>query len=335
MKKIMTVILVMFAAFTSLFSYEDPIFSVNNIPAGYNYTVKDFYVYNYSDTRFQAYARLYYSGNSYRQYISVTTSLFKGGTMVGSKEAFADFETYGSYGMLPNSETLLDFYIDKVDFDSVYFNVSYLSSDGSEPYFNKGALTLLSSLIAPYSGSKKKVSGILKNVSGVPLKFPCVFICVYRGANIILFKQNYANAPDYTLDPLQTANFETTMDLPESYDSLKIVPNYSPSLTGPVIISEISENSPKYNPHEFSLSQNYPNPFNASTTLRFSTDRPQRIKIEIYDLMGKSVMSVFNGIVSNGEHSIIIDAAALSSGSYFYVLTGESRRLTKKMTILK
>ncbi len=333
MKKIIAV-LFMFAVSTSLFSYEEPIFSVNNVPAGYNYTVKDFYVYKYSEDYLQAYARLYYSGPNWREFVKMTVSLFKSGALVSSDYTYIDYETYGDSGMWPGTESFIDYFINKVDFDSVLFSVSY-SSRNNEPKFNRNAIAVISSAIEPFYGSTSKISGLVQNLSGVSLQYPKVFICVYIADHMVEYKYTYADAPDDSLEPFQIASFDTYMDLPAKYDSIKYLPNYNVSLTGNIIISGVNGIAENLTVEEFSLSQNYPNPFNASTTLRFSIDRPQKIKIEIYDLMGKSVMSVFNGIVSNGEHSIIIDAAALSSGSYFCVLSGESKRILRKMTVIK
>lgn len=332
MKKIIAALFVLTAS-TSLFSYE-PIFYVNDTPAGYNYTVKDFYVYDYSENYFEAFARLHYSGPSWRESVKMTVSFFKDGVMTGSESSYIDYMTYGYDGMWPGSDTYMDYFFNKVDFDSVYFTVSYSTRDG-KPKFNKNAMSIISTSIELNPGSISKVSGIAQNMSGVILKSPTVFICVYRADRMIMHKYTYLDAPDYQLEPLQSASFDTYMELPAQYDSIKYLPNYNVSTTGNIIISGIKGITENLTVEGFSLSQNYPNPFNASTTLQFSVDRPQRIKMEIYDLMGKFELSAFDGILSNGHHSITINAEGLSSGSYFYVLTGENQRLTKKMTVLK
>jgi len=328
------VVLFLFASFTPLFSYEEPVFSINNAPAGYNYIVKDFYVYKYSDDYLQAYARLHYVGPNWREFVKMNISFFKDGALVSSEQSYVDYETYGDSGMCPGTESFLNYFIKKIDFDSVLFSVSY-SSRNNEPKFNGNAIAVISTSIEPFYESTSKISGLVQNLSGVSLKFPKVFICVYIADHMVKYEYTYADAPDDSLEPSQIASFDTYMDLPAKYDSIKYLPNYNVSSTGDIIISGVGGMAEKRTVGEFSLSQNYPNPFNASTALRFSIDRPQRIKIEIYDLMGKSVMSVFNGIISKGEHSIMIEAAALSSGSYFCVLSGESKQILRKMTIIK
>lgn len=329
------IFLVVFLSSAVVFSYEEPIFSIHNVPAGYNYTVKDFSVYQYSENRLEGYARLYYGGLLWREFVKLSFSLFKNGSMVASDFSYLTYETYGDYGMWPGSESFIYYYFDKVDFDSVLFITSYTSRSG-EPKFNKNAIAVISTAIKPPTyGTKSTISGIVQNLSGVPLKFPKVIICFYRNDKMLLFDYTYAQAPDYSLDPLEMATFEFYINIPAQYDSIKFLPNYDITLTGDIIISDIAKIGSESLIEEFSLSQNYPNPFNASTTLQFFIDHPQRIKIEIYDLMGKIALNVFDGILSEGYHSVTINAGELASGSYFYVLTGEKQRLTKKMTILK
>jgi hypothetical protein len=40
-------------------------------------------------------------------------------------------------------------------------------------------------------------------------------------------------------------------------------------------------------PDEFSLMPNYPNPFNAKTTIRYALPKESRVKLEIFDILGK------------------------------------------------
>ncbi len=330
-----TALLFVLASFTSLFSFEEPIFYVNNIDAGYNYTVKDFYVYNYSDTRLEAFARLHYSGQMWSDFVKMTVSFFKDGAMVGSDYNYVDYSTYGSYGMWPGSETLVDYFFDKVDFDSVFFLVSYSSRNG-EAKFNKNAIAVLSTAIEPPTyGSYSTVTGLIKNMSGVPIKYPKVFICVYRADKMILFDYDYADAPDYALDPLQLAAFEVYMDLPAQYDSIKYLPNYNVSSTGDIVISDIGAASSELLPTSFFLSQNYPNPFNSSTTIQFSVDRSQKVKLELFDTAGKSVMTVLENDYTPGEYSARIDASQLASGCYIVVLSGDSQVMTRKMMLVQ
>ena len=91
----------------------------------------------------------------------------------------------------------------------------------------------------------------------------------------------------------------------------------------------------------FYLNQNYPNPFNPSTEIKFSLNKPQWISLNIYDLNGKHITQLFEGLQKAGTHKIhwnINDENGLNipSGLYIYELNSNSNGSIKKiMTLLK
>jgi len=88
-------------------------------------------------------------------------------------------------------------------------------------------------------------------------------------------------------------------------------------------------------PERHFLSQNYPNPFNAQTTVNYILHVTARVRIDVYDLLGRQVRTLLDEFRQAGTHSIIFDASGLSSGVYFYRLrTGETIE-TKRMLLLK
>lgn len=88
-------------------------------------------------------------------------------------------------------------------------------------------------------------------------------------------------------------------------------------------------------PHDFSLSQNYPNPFNPTTTISYSIPRAGRVSIMVYNITGQKVATVLDSYQQAGEHSIIWNASAYTSGLYFYRIKSGDMQLTKMMTLLK
>ncbi|MBK9333671.1 MAG: T9SS type A sorting domain-containing protein [Ignavibacteria bacterium] len=89
-------------------------------------------------------------------------------------------------------------------------------------------------------------------------------------------------------------------------------------------------------PVKYSLSQNFPNPFNPSTTINFSIPENSRIDLKIYDLNGREVRTLINNEFRNADYySLNVNLAGLSSGVYFYTLTGSNFIETKKMTLIK
>ncbi|MCP4580696.1 MAG: T9SS type A sorting domain-containing protein [candidate division Zixibacteria bacterium] len=88
-------------------------------------------------------------------------------------------------------------------------------------------------------------------------------------------------------------------------------------------------------PARISLHQNYPNPFNAQTTIKYDLPKESKVTIEIYDLMGRLVATLQDGLQSTGYHQIIWDANDLSSGVYFYRLQAADYTETRKIVLMK
>ena len=88
-------------------------------------------------------------------------------------------------------------------------------------------------------------------------------------------------------------------------------------------------------PASFILYNNYPNPFNPSTTIKFSLDEETRVKLIIYDVIGRVIETLLNGYVSLGIHSVNFDGTKLPSGIYLCVLNSGSKTITNKMILLK
>ncbi len=88
-------------------------------------------------------------------------------------------------------------------------------------------------------------------------------------------------------------------------------------------------------PYHYALFQNCPNPFNPTTTIKYSIAKAGRVKIRIYDILGREVETVVNKQMPVGEYEVRFDAAHLSSGLYFYKISSGEFTKTKKMLLLK
>lgn len=81
------------------------------------------------------------------------------------------------------------------------------------------------------------------------------------------------------------------------------------------------------------LGQNMPNPANGLTTIKYDLKKGGNVSFEVYDIAGKQVMSMNEGNKAAGSHSIELNVNNLNAGVYFYTLTVDGARVTKKMTI--
>ena len=104
---------------------------------------------------------------------------------------------------------------------------------------------------------------------------------------------------------------------------------------GDIATSIENQNSDKPLTHLYYLMQNYPNPFNALTVISYDLPKPSVIAIDIYDILGRKVSRLFEGIQPAGSHSVIWRADGFSSGLYFYKLQAGDYIESKKMLLLK
>jgi len=88
-------------------------------------------------------------------------------------------------------------------------------------------------------------------------------------------------------------------------------------------------------PVAFSLGQNYPNPFNPSTSIRFGIDKPGFTTVRVYDMLGRLVTTLAEGMMAPGFHTVTWNADGASSGLYFYTLQSGEKMQTRKMLLMK
>jgi len=96
-----------------------------------------------------------------------------------------------------------------------------------------------------------------------------------------------------------------------------------------------STNDKGFLPRESKLLQNYPYPFNPSTIINYQLPVAGHVTLKVYDLLGREVMTLVDGIANAGRHDVTVDGSRLPSGVYFYILTAGSHRATKKMVLIK
>jgi len=88
---------------------------------------------------------------------------------------------------------------------------------------------------------------------------------------------------------------------------------------------------------DFKLYQNFPNPFNPSTIISFELRQTSDISLKVFDITGRIIKILYNGIKTSGKHEIVFDAGSgnISSGIYFYTLESNGSKETRKFLFLK
>ncbi len=97
-------------------------------------------------------------------------------------------------------------------------------------------------------------------------------------------------------------------------------------------------------PLDFALEQNYPNPFSLApvapaTQIRFALPQPVRISVRIYNALGQTVRTLFDGAKSAGAHELLWDGRndrgrLVSSGLYWLRLESAAFVATRKMMVV-
>ncbi len=105
-----------------------------------------------------------------------------------------------------------------------------------------------------------------------------------------------------------------------------IVTNYSPT-TG--IEREFSTVS------DYLLEQNYPNPFNPTTKIKFSIGSKEFVELKLFNILGHEIKTMINTELEPGLYTVDFNASGLPSGVYFYSITTNSFKSTKKMILSK
>jgi hypothetical protein len=88
-------------------------------------------------------------------------------------------------------------------------------------------------------------------------------------------------------------------------------------------------------PLEFALEQNTPNPFNPETSISFTIAERQTVRLVVYDLLGREVVRLADGVREAGHHTVRFRGEGVASGIYFYRLETARQVATKKMMMLR
>lgn len=88
-------------------------------------------------------------------------------------------------------------------------------------------------------------------------------------------------------------------------------------------------------PDALTLYQNYPNPFNPTTHIKYSLPGDSHVTLEVFDILGRKVMTLVNEIQAAGLYGVDFDATGLSSGMFIYRIQAENHIETKHMLFLK
>jgi hypothetical protein len=89
-------------------------------------------------------------------------------------------------------------------------------------------------------------------------------------------------------------------------------------------------------PIETALLHAYPNPFTTSATIGYDVAEPGLVRLTVYDLFGREVAVLADGVVEAGRYTAVFDAASLPTGVYLVrMTTGSGFAQTCRVTRVK
>lgn len=76
------------------------------------------------------------------------------------------------------------------------------------------------------------------------------------------------------------------------------------------------------------------NPFSGQTAFRVTTENTEEVRVELYNVRGQKVATLFEGVVA-GERMVQVSSANLAAGVYFVRATGASFRFQEQVTVIR
>ncbi len=116
-------------------------------------------------------------------------------------------------------------------------------------------------------------------------------------------------------------------------DSTLAIP-YPIQLVGNAIVN-VPEDRPSTLPSQITLYQNAPNPFNSSTAIRYNLPEQNRIRLSVFDLLGREVAVLQMGVIPEGMHAVVFNGAGLASGVYVYQLETGKNVYQQRMVLVR
>ena len=105
--------------------------------------------------------------------------------------------------------------------------------------------------------------------------------------------------------------------------------------TPPEGLITVDRQSPERQVFGFTVLSNYPNPFRDQTSIQFSLDRAQSVRIEVFDVLGRRIARLVDEVLVSGTHSVTLNAVSLPSGLYTVLMSGETSRASLPVLLVR
>jgi phosphatidylserine/phosphatidylglycerophosphate/cardiolipin synthase-like enzyme len=236
--------------------------------------------------------------------------------------------------------------------------ISAINSADDDIYFAMLAFTrsdIASAMFNKFDSGITDIRGIIEdpNTTGSQYNFLDSFAEMYEASSPTLHhKYGIVDASLSESDPTtitgshnwsnsaETRNDENTLIINDVFIANQFMQEFKRRYneaggTGTFIIPVTSTDDYEITEFDYQLYQNYPNPFNPVTTIRFEIPYQQNVELGIYDILGREVKMLYDGIAPAGIMVIDFNAQGFSSGVYIYRLKTDEFISSKKFVMLK
>ena len=270
---------------------DNAIYSLHNIELDYNLDLIDFHIYEYTEDYYQVFGRIKNKQKKYLKWVEIRFKLYKNGSFISTDFTYNDFDSYRSSGISPYKYSFINTFLDKVDFDSVAFEVDYDVEYGESDILWDQILTLETVSITQY-GDYFKWQGEVKNNFNYSIEYPLIYACVMDKGEMVALDYTFLDVSNNTMQPNSSGVFDSFINLPDSYDEIKYYIGYSlNSLKGN---GNLPPNIPIF------IKNNYTGYTRAKTNFEAFVIDPDKDRISLQILINNNIASDWTGNYISG-----------------------------------
>jgi hypothetical protein len=100
------------------------------------------------------------------------------------------------------------------------------------------------------------------------------------------------------------------------------------------VVTVGTEDSASDLPLVLTLDAPFPNPAGDEANLRFGLPRPGKVRVRVYDMIGREVMRLDEERLA-GWHPLVVDVGLLAAGVYTVVMDADRSIVTKQITVVR
>ncbi len=88
-------------------------------------------------------------------------------------------------------------------------------------------------------------------------------------------------------------------------------------------------------PVRFAVQAPYPNPVADRATIAYQLPEAAKVRLEVFDLLGRRVLVLVDGSQEAGTHRVMLDARSLAGGTYFYRLQAGAYQASGQIVVVR